>query len=57
MKEKITNSIQGVIQWVESHDYKAYDPGDGNCSYLHGLTFDIIFSGASSTAGGLSGAL
>ena len=42
MNQKIAASIEGLIQWVERHDYKAYDPGDGNNSFLHPLTFNVI---------------
>lgn len=42
MTEKLKNSINGVMRWVETHDYKAYDPGDGNLSYLHALTFNVL---------------
>jgi hypothetical protein len=31
-----------VTNWVESHGYKAYDPGDGNLSFLHALTFNNL---------------
>ena len=31
-----------VTKWVEDHDYKAYDPGDGNTSFLHALTFNNL---------------
>jgi len=27
------------MAWVEAHNYQAYDPGDGNLSYLQHLTF------------------
>jgi rhamnogalacturonyl hydrolase YesR len=42
MKEKLRTSIDGVARWVEAHHYEAYDPGDGNLSYLHALTFNIL---------------
>jgi rhamnogalacturonyl hydrolase YesR len=42
MKDKITNSIERLSAWVEAHDYKAYDPGDGNSSFLHALTFNNL---------------
>jgi len=29
--------------WVESHNYKAYDPGDGDLSYLRIFTFNTHF--------------
>jgi len=31
-----------VTAWVEKHDYSAYDPGDGNESFLHALTFNNL---------------
>jgi hypothetical protein len=40
--ERIRRSIAGVAGWVERHGYRAYDPGDGNLSYLHALTFDNL---------------
>ena len=42
MTTKISRSIAGVIDWVERNRYEAYDPGDGNLSFLHGLTFNVL---------------
>src|SRR5437773_340664 len=42
MEDKLEKSVAGVTEWVESHHYRAYDPGDGNSSYLHALTFNIL---------------
>lgn len=42
MKDKLTRSLQRLSGWVEAHDYKAYDPGDGNSSFLHALTFNNL---------------
>lgn len=42
MKEKLKSSIQRLAHWVESHDYEAYDPGDGNLSFLNKLTFNNL---------------
>ena len=39
----VAQSIQDVTRWVETHDYRAYDPGDGDLSYLHYLTFNKHF--------------
>lgn len=39
MKEKIEDSLDKLTSWVERHDYKAYDPGDGQLSYLKAFTF------------------
>jgi rhamnogalacturonyl hydrolase YesR len=43
MKGTVRSSIDGVSRWVEEHQYKAYDPGDGNTSFLRLLTFKNIF--------------
>jgi len=40
MKEKIERSIARVLQWVERHSYRGYEPSDGNLSCLHALTFE-----------------
>lgn len=39
----LQESIQGVSHWVEQHDYRAYDPGDGDLSFLRHLTFNLHF--------------
>jgi hypothetical protein len=39
---KVERSIAGVTSWVERHHYRAYDPGDGNLSFLHPLTFNSL---------------
>ena len=39
----VENSLQKVARWVEEHDYKAYDPGDGNLSFLRHLTLNSHF--------------
>ena len=36
-------SIQKVASWVEEHNYRAYDPGDGDLSFLRHVTFDTHF--------------
>ena len=43
MKSKIENSLDRLARWVEDRDYKAYDPGDGQLSFLRGLTFNSLF--------------
>ncbi|MGO8927562.1 MAG: hypothetical protein ACLQU3_11810 [Limisphaerales bacterium] len=40
MRETIEDSLCRVSRWVEDHEYKAYDPGDGQLSYLRFLTGD-----------------
>ncbi|MCC6365708.1 MAG: hypothetical protein IT165_19515 [Bryobacterales bacterium] len=43
MKNVLEKSIQGVTRWVEEHDYRAYDPGDGDLSFLRYCTFHTHF--------------
>ena len=43
MKPAIEHSIKKVTLWVEDHDFRAYDPGDGNLSYLRVFTFGNLF--------------
>jgi rhamnogalacturonyl hydrolase YesR len=43
MNVKLEKSITMVIKWVEDHHYQAYDPGDGNLTFLHALTFNNLF--------------
>jgi len=40
--QKLERSAIAVARWVEEHGYSAYDPGDGNLSFLHPLTFNIL---------------
>ena len=42
LRTKLEQSIQGAIRWVEANHYRAYDPGDGSNSFLHGLTFNRL---------------
>ena len=42
MKENLEHSLNQLSHWVESHDYKAYDPGDGQMSFLRALTFNNL---------------
>lgn len=44
MKEQITDSLDQVQAWVEEHDYKGYDPGDGLTSFLRPLTLGSHFA-------------
>lgn len=39
MKEKLLQSLRRLGDWVERHDYKGYDPGDGLNSFLRPLAF------------------
>lgn len=43
MKQIVRNSIGGLAEWVETHNYQAYDPGDGDLSFLRHATFDVPF--------------
>jgi hypothetical protein len=36
----LEKSVQGVARWVEEHNYRAYDPGDGDLSFLRYFTFN-----------------
>jgi hypothetical protein len=36
-------SAENLARWVEKHDYRAYDPGDGDLSFLRYLTFSAHF--------------
>jgi polysaccharide biosynthesis protein VpsJ len=39
----LLESIDRVTSWVEAHDFQAYDPGDGENSFLRHLTFNSQF--------------
>jgi rhamnogalacturonyl hydrolase YesR len=43
VKEAVEGSIESVARWVETHDYRAYDPGDGDLSFLRYFTFNTHF--------------
>ena len=43
MRDKVRRSIDAVTRWLEEHHYKAYDPGDGNTSFLRLFTFKSVF--------------
>lgn len=47
----LEQSIARVTQWVEARQYRAYDPGDGNLSYLRAWTFENLFLQRLLTAG------
>jgi rhamnogalacturonyl hydrolase YesR len=44
MYERIEQSAELVARWVEEHDYKGYDPGDGLTSWLRPLTCGSLFA-------------
>lgn len=35
---RLEQSLARVVAWVRAHEYRAYEPADGNASFLHGLT-------------------
>jgi rhamnogalacturonyl hydrolase YesR len=39
--DMLARSIKAVTRWVEEHDFRAYDPGDGSMSFLRHLTLDV----------------
>jgi rhamnogalacturonyl hydrolase YesR len=39
----LERSIEAVRGWVERHNFKGFDPADGNASFLHHLTFGQLF--------------
>jgi glycosyltransferase involved in cell wall biosynthesis/rhamnogalacturonyl hydrolase YesR len=41
VRDTVEGSIGEVTRWVEEHNYQAYDPGDGDLSFLRYLTFDV----------------
>ena len=43
MTDRVQESIQAVVSWVEANNYQAYDPGDGSMSPLRHLTFNVPF--------------
>lgn len=43
IKGKVEAGIEGVSHWVESHDYEAFDPGDGSMSFLNAFTLNQHF--------------
>jgi hypothetical protein len=44
MTDRFQASLQRVQHWVESRNYKGYDPGDGLTSFLRPLTFGNLFA-------------
>lgn len=40
---EIQQSAEKVARWVEEHGYRAYDPGDGDMSFLRYFTFNAHF--------------
>jgi hypothetical protein len=42
--KEIAGSLKQVRQWVESHDYRAYEPFDGLSSWARPFTFGNVFA-------------
>lgn len=42
-KKTVEKSIQDVSRWVERNEYRGYDPGDGDLSFLGNFTLNIHF--------------
>jgi hypothetical protein len=40
---RLESSLARVIRWVQDHDYKAFEPADGNSSVLFPLTFGRVW--------------
>lgn len=38
LREKVERSLLKTISWVQRHEYKGYEPADGNLSWLFALT-------------------
>jgi hypothetical protein len=51
MTATLSQSIESVRRWVEENGYRAYDPGDGDLSFLRHLTFNAHFFRRLLTAG------
>ncbi len=43
VESALQKSVQELAHWVEEHNYRAYDPGDGGLSFLRYLTFNAHF--------------
>ncbi len=43
MRTTVQKSVEKVARWVEDHDYRAYDPGDGDLSFLRYFTLNTHF--------------
>lgn len=40
LERTLRKSLRAVARWVEEHDYRAYDPGDGDLSFLRYFTLN-----------------
>lgn len=43
LKSRLERSLERVVGWVQAHQYRAYEPADGNSSILFPLTLGRIF--------------
>ncbi len=42
IESRLVASLESLDRWVRQHEYRAYDPGDGQMSYLRHLTRDNL---------------
>ncbi|MGC4097229.1 MAG: hypothetical protein QM706_08950 [Nitrospira sp.] len=42
-REKVEGSLRRLISWIRRHEYRAYEPADGNLSWLFSFTGGRIF--------------
>jgi rhamnogalacturonyl hydrolase YesR len=42
LESRLNKSVAMLVSWVENHQYRAYDPGDGQLSPLRRLTFEKL---------------
>lgn len=42
LKERLERSLEQAVAWVQAHDYRAYEPADGNSSILFPLTLGRV---------------
>jgi len=43
VQKRLESSLARVIHWVQEHDYKGYEPADGNSSMLFPLTMERVW--------------
>jgi rhamnogalacturonyl hydrolase YesR len=51
VRNTVQKSAEAVSHWVEEHNYRGYDPGDGDLSFLRYFTFNAHFLRRLLTAG------
>jgi len=43
VQKRLETSLARVVRWVQDHDYKGYEPADGNSSMLFPMTFGRVW--------------